>query len=64
MPHRLRALLRQALTVHVPDPADTWRLIYDPQGPHHRAQPYRENTHATAAPGERARPLPSGRARP
>jgi hypothetical protein len=33
MPHRLRELLRQALTVHVPDPADSWRSLYDTEAP-------------------------------
>ncbi|MFL4909397.1 hypothetical protein ACJ6WF_40995 [Streptomyces sp. MMS24-I2-30] len=38
MPRRLRALLRQALTVHVPDPADAWRMVYDAVEPHPRTR--------------------------
>jgi len=33
MPRRLRARLWQALIVYVPDPADSWRMLYDEEGP-------------------------------
>jgi hypothetical protein len=63
MPLRLRALLRQALTVHVPDPADSWRSLYDTETP----------TSPTTLPGPPSRergqegpatPLPGGTDRP
>ncbi|MFI0901758.1 hypothetical protein [Streptomyces sp. NPDC020983] len=66
MPRALRDLLAQALTVHVPDPADTWRQVYDTQGPSRQAGPSRENPPpAPVQPAARARfrLLPGGRGR-
>jgi hypothetical protein len=50
MPRRLRALIRQALTVHVPDPADSWRSLYDAEGP-------ASTNPGGTTPGVRTRPL-------
>lgn len=66
MSRALRDLLAQALTVHVPDPADTWRQVYDTHGPSHQAGPPCENpppTPARPAGRVRYRLLPGGRGR-
>jgi hypothetical protein len=62
MPRRLRELLRQALTVHVPDPADSWRSLYDTEAPTTMPGPPARSCERRR--GRPASPLPGGTDRP